>query len=328
MGYGKDIYEKAQAELSRRRQRSFTEAKRRRERIHTELPRTAELEAQLVHTGAAAARAVLRGGDTKAALTKLKDENLAIQTELRSVLAEKGYKPDDLEEKYVCEKCRDKGYVDGIMCDCMKALLRSLAYQEVNSRSPLPLENSSFENFELRYYSDAPTQDGRIPKKQMTLIYDACRRYADDFKKNSPSILMSGGTGLGKTHLSLAIASKVIDKGFGVIYGSTPDFITMLERESFSRNGERSMHERLEECDLLILDDLGTEFSNSFTKSAIYNLINARLTREKPTIISTNLTLQQLSAAYSERLVSRLIGDNSFYLFMGDDIRIQRKRGF
>ncbi len=325
MGYGKDIYEKARAQLDMRRQQAFTEAQARRARIHSELPETAELEAQLIRTGTAAARAVLQGGDTKSVLEKLRDDNLAIQAKLRMTLAEKGYTPDDLEEKYFCEKCRDKGYIDGKMCTCMKTLLRNIAYSEVNARSPLPLERSRFTNFDLTYYSDMPNRTGGVPRKQMAHVFDKCRSYAENFTKTSPSILMEGGTGLGKTHLSLAIAAAVIDKGYGVIYGSVPDLIAILEKESFSRDSDREMHDRLEQCDLLILDDLGTEFSNSFTKSTIYNLINARIAREKPTIINTNLTLPELKTRYSDRLVSRLVGDNLYLSFIGDDIRLLRK---
>lgn len=327
MGYGKEIYEKADLELQMRRQRAFTDAERRRGRIYEELPETKELEDKLVHTGTAAARAVLNGGDTKAALEKLKDENLAIQARLREVLAKKGYTPADLEEKYMCEKCRDKGYIDGKMCGCMKTLLRTAAYSEVNSRSPLPLENSSFRNFELRYYSDNSPNGGLTPYRQMTHVLESCRDYARNFTSSSGSILMEGGTGLGKTHLSLAIAREIIDKGYGVIYGSAPDLISLLERENFSRDSNHEMQTRLEQCDLLILDDLGTEFSSSFTKAAVYNLINARMIREKPTIISTNLDLAEMKNRYSDRLVSRLVGDNLYLHFSGEDIRIMKKRG-
>ena len=208
----------------------------------------------------------------------------------------------------------------------MKKLLRDTAYNEFNEKSPLSLERSRFENFSLDWYPDRPDANGKNPRKRMEKILAFCRDYAEHFSKSSPSILMEGGTGLGKTHLSLAIAGRVIDRGFGVIYGSAPDILTALKAENSYFNTDHTVLERFEQCDLLIIDDLGTEFPNSFTKSAAYNLLNARLAREKPTIISTNLTIPEMKSSYSDRLVSRIIGENEHLPFIGDDIRIAKKK--
>lgn len=326
MGYGKEIYDKANAELNRRRQKAFTDAEKRRETIYAELPRVRELENKLARTGIAAAKAVFTGGDTQEQLTRLRDENLRIQGEIRLLLGSKGWIPLDLEEQYLCPECKDKGYIDGRMCGCMKKLLRDTAYSEFNKKSPLSLEKSRFENFSLEWYSDQPDANGKIARRRMENNFNFCKKYADNFTSSSKSVLMEGGTGLGKTHLSLAIAGRVIDRGFGVIYGSAPDLLTMLKAENSYYNTDHSVLERLEQCDLLIIDDLGTEFPNSFTKSAAYNLLNARLAREKPTIINTNLTLGEMKRNYSDRLMSRLVGDNEYLTFIGEDVRIARKR--
>ncbi|MBQ1546424.1 MAG: ATP-binding protein [Clostridia bacterium] len=326
MGYGKEIYAKAENALSIRRQRAMTDADARRERIYSEMPDVRELEMTIAHTGVSTAKAIFAGGDAREQLIKLRDENLKTQTRLRAVLASHGYTPEDLEERWFCPSCKDKGYYDGRMCGCMKQLLRDIAYSELNSMSPLPLEQSRFDTFSLEWYSDRPDATGHVPRKRMENIYRYCIKYAEGFGKNSETLLMDGGTGLGKTHLSLAIARRVLERGFGVIYGSAPDLLTALEREQFSRDSDYSVLERLEQCDLLIFDDLGTEFSKSFTKAAVYNLLNSRLTRRRATIINTNMTLSELSREYSDRLISRLIGENTRLNFVGDDVRIAKKR--
>ena len=137
---------------------------------------------------------------------------------------------------------------------------------------------------------------------------------------------MEGGTGLGKTHLSLAIAKTVIEKGFGVIYGSVPAILRELEQEHFSKGSELKTKKSLESCDLLILDDLGTEFANQFTKAVVYNLINTRMIMSKPTIINTNLSLAEIKDLYSDRLVSRIIGEHIYLEFIGKDIRLIKRK--
>ncbi len=324
MGYSKEIYDKVEAELSRRRSRSADEADVRREKIYEDLPRVREIEMQLARTGVTAAKAVLKGGDTKAELERLRDENLRLQNELKVVLVSGGYTAADLEEKHICPKCADYGYIDGKMCDCMKKLLRDAAYKELNAVSPLAL--SRFETFDLKYYSDKPDDNGNIPAARMRKILSFCKSYAERFSPKDRSILMEGGTGLGKTHLSLAIARRVIDRGFGVIYCSSPNILSVLEREHFSRGVTDDTQARLVECDLLIIDDLGSEFATQFTSVTMYNLINTRLSQGKPCIINTNLSLSELKSRYSERFVSRLIGENIYFEFIGEDVRIQKAR--
>ncbi len=324
MGYSKEIYDKVESELSRRRTRSADEADARREEIYAKLPRVREIEQLLAKTGVSAAKSVLKGGDTKAELTRLRDENLRLQNELKIVLVSGGYNAADLEEKHVCPKCADRGYVDGKMCDCMKKLLRNEAYRELNAISPLSL--SKFETFDLRYYSNKPDSDGNIPATRMKKIFSFCRGYAEKFSPRGRSILMAGGTGLGKTHLSLAIAQRVIDRGFGVIYCSSPNILSVLEREHFSRGVTSDTKARLDECDLLIVDDLGSEFATQFTNVTMYNLINTRLSQGKPCIINTNLSIADLQKRYSERFVSRLIGENIYFEFIGEDVRIQKAK--
>lgn len=324
MGYGKEIHIKAEERLSRRRQKATYDAENRREKIYKQIPRVKEIEAMLTRTGIAAAKAVIAGSDTKSELIRLKDENLKLQGELKVLLVQNGYTLADLEEQYICPMCKDRGYIDGKMCQCMKTLLRDIAFQELNSLSPLAL--SSFDTFNLNYYSNTPDKDGNVPRARLEKFYNFCKSYAERFNGTGKSILMEGGTGLGKTHLSLAIAQRVIDRGFGVIYCSAPNILHVLEKEHFSRDPISKTLRHLEDCDLLILDDLGTEFTTQFTTSCIYNLINTRISREKPTIVNTNLSLYELKKVYSERFVSRMIGEHIYLEFIGEDVRIVKRR--
>lgn len=324
MGYSREIYDKANEILSRRRQKAFYDAERRRDEIYTKLPQVREIEKQLSKTGFSAAKAVVSGKDTKTELLKLRDENLRLQGELKTLLLNNNYRPEDLEEQYQCSMCSDKGYIDGKMCSCMKILLRDVAFNELNSLSPLSL--SSFETFSLDYYDNTPNSSGCVPRTRMGNIYNFCKDYAENFRPVNKSILMEGGTGLGKTHLSLAIARRVIERGFGVIYASTPNILAVLEREHFSRDAERKTLRHLESCDLLILDDLGTEFSTHFTSSTVYNLLNTRMAREKATIVNTNLSIYELKKTYSDRLVSRIAGEHIYFEFIGEDVRIRKRK--
>lgn len=324
MGYSREIYDKAEDTLSKRRQKAFYDAEYRREEIYKKLPRVREIERQITHTGLAAAKAVISGNDTKSELIRLRDENLKLQGELKVLLNNNGFRPEDLEEQYKCSICKDKGYIDGKMCSCMKTLLRDIAFKELNALSPLSL--SSFDAFSLDYYSDKPDNNGNIPRKRLEKIYNFCKDYSENFSGSDKSILMEGGTGLGKTHLSLAIARRVIERGYGVIYCSVPNILAVLEKEHFSRDASRTTLRHLESCDLLILDDLGTEFSTHFTTTSIYNLINSRMAREKATIVNTNLPLAEVKKNYSDRLVSRIIGDHIYFTFIGQDVRIVKRK--
>ena len=245
----------------------------------------------------------------------------------KAILQENGFTRADIEPQYTCPKCEDTGYVDGRMCACHRALLRQIAYENLNRISPLTL--STFEEFSLDYYSNEPINGTRSDREQMRYILEYCRRYADTLQKDSGNLFFTGATGLGKTHLSLAIASAAIDKGFGVVYGTAQNFAIALERERFARPEDNvgDTLELLNDCDLLIIDDLGMEISSSYITSMIYNVIDTRIMLKKPTIISSNLSMQELEKRYNERFVSRVLGFYDRMPFRGKDIRAKRKFG-
>ena len=322
MGYSKEIYDKVQKELYDIKMEAVDELNRKKDILYNRFPEAAEIEKQLSATAIKAARAVISGANSKDELLKLRQTTKNLRERLTQILKSVNLPENYLELNYRCKKCSDEGYIDGIMCDCMKKMMKKEVYNELNKMSPLEL--SSFENFSLDFYSDTPQPNSELtPKKRMAKILEFCKKYASQFKKNSPSLLMTGSTGLGKTHLSLAIAKEVIEKGFGVIYGSAQNIISKVEKEKFRgyQNSSDETERHYIDCDLLIIDDLGTEYLTSFSSAAIYNIVNSRIMMNKPTIISTNLSMKELEKNYSQRMVSRIIGNNIRLEFLGSDIR-------
>lgn len=328
MGYNEKTKRRAADVLRGRKLSAESKAEQRRERIYNEIPEARQFEAQLSVLGTGAARTFIKGGDVETALTKLKNESLRIQSEYEKLLLAHGYTLSDLEPHYFCEKCGDTGYCEQdnktVMCDCLKTAMTEAACEELNRNSPLKL--STFEDFNLKYYSmDIDDRYPRSPYDQMSKILAYCKSYAADFSLNSPNLFMRGKTGLGKTHLSLAIANEVIKKGYGVIYAPAPKIVSALEKEQFAREKVVSDENVFEDCDLLIVDDLGTEFSTQFSKTALYNLFNDRLLSGKPVIINTNCELTELEELYSQRFVSRIMGEAVRLDFFGTDVRILKK---
>ena len=328
MGYSNSVYKAASDTLHERRLNAEKAAERRKEEVYKKFPRVKELEKQISVGGIKTARAVLAGGDVKDAVSKLRDQNLAMQAEVKRILTDNGYPANYFEPKYFCKKCEDKGYCDingkTVRCSCMKSALVTCACAELNRYAPLSL--STFESFDLEYYDKSINPEVKTsPYEHMSKIFRHCQNYADNFSKNSESILMSGKTGLGKTHLSLAIANEVIKKGYGVVYASAPQIISKLEKEYFSSDKDDSLFSMLVDCDLLIIDDLGTEFYSQFAVSQFYNLFNSRMLSNEPIIINTNLTITELREKYTDRFVSRICGNARQLDFLGRDIRIRRR---
>lgn len=321
MGYSREIFEEVQNKLYKIRNNAWEDVAKKKEILYKRFPLAEEIEKKLASTAIESARAVLSGGDSRSELIKLRLKNKELRSELKEILASVNLPEDYLEVVHKCKKCSDEGFVDGIMCECMKEMLKKESYNRLNSMSPLEL--SSFENFSLDYYSDVVSDgNSQSPRKRMSLILEFCKKYADNFSKRSPGLLLTGGTGLGKTHLSLSIAREVINKGFGVIYGSAQNIVSKMENEKFRNYQSSDESERhYIDCDLLIVDDLGTEYTTAFSSAAIYNIINSRIMMSKPTIISTNLTMKDMEKSYTYRMVSRVIGNNIRLEFLGSDIR-------
>ncbi|MBQ1815435.1 MAG: ATP-binding protein [Ruminococcus sp.] len=330
MGYSKSVYHAARELLADRKQTAEQKARRRTEEIYAKLPRVRELEKQISTAGIRAARAVVEGESSSVRLEKLRDENLALQRELSELLKSNGYSESATEPDYSCKKCGDTGFVESngktVMCQCFKQALYKCACDELNRTAPLSL--STFDSFSVDLYDkNTDPEYGLSPQKHMSKVLAFCKSYAEGFDKNSRSLLMTGRTGLGKTHLSLAIANEVIKKGFGVIYVSAPILMNRLEAAHFSKtdDNDAELLNVLYDCDLLIIDDLGTEFTTQFSVSTLYNIFNSRLLSGKPVIINTNLDLIALEKLYSERFVSRICGNAQKLTFIGKDIRVKKR---
>lgn len=321
MSYSEQIIDKAKKEIAERRKNAEYDAKQRRDELVTACPELEEIEREIAKAGLDAIRAISMGANAQEYIKNLAKKNLEQQQHRKDILNSLGVDEDFLEVKYTCPICEDKGIVDGKRCECFKTLLKKYAYDELCKATPIKL--SSFNGFRLDFYPEQPdAMTGVSPRKRMTEVLNYCRTWADDFDTKAPSVLMYGATGLGKTHLSLAMAKTAIDKGYGVVYGSTQNLISRLEREKFGRSNDGDTTEQsLLECDLLILDDLGAEFTTSFTISSLYNIINTRMMTNLPVIINTNLSVDEIETKYTQRISSRIIGEYTPIEFFGRDIR-------
>ena len=316
MAYSKETYKKAEQELAQRRSRALAEREEHHRIAVETAPEILEAEEKMSRAGLATIKAIGMGAaDAKEYIQKLSEINLEAQAQRRLLLKSNGFPEDWLDVHYTCKKCEDKGFVSGIMCGCFKELLKSIEYEKLCSK--LPVGNCRFDNFKLDYYPDGA---GTSPKKRMESVLNYCKAYAADFSRRSPSLLLYGKTGLGKTHLSLAIAGNAVEEGYGVIYSSAQNLFNKLEKDKFGK-ADANTEEAILDCDLLIIDDLGAEFTTQFTVSALYNIVNSRELEGKPTIISTNLMPEQLTKAYGERIASRILSNYVMLYFDGSDIR-------
>ncbi|MBP5432839.1 ATP-binding protein [Ruminococcus sp.] len=314
-----EIFDKAQAIITNRRMKAESENEARIRDVNEKIPQIREINEVLFNTGKELISIISngKGKDVSQKIEQLKQYNLGAQTMSRKILLENGYPEDYLDMHYTCPKCCDRGYNGSKFCDCLKTLCGKLAADELNRSSQLKL--SSFESFSLSYYSGENYQ-------AMKNILEYTKQYAATFSENSKSILMFGHTGLGKTHLSLAIANAVLEKGYGVIYDSAINILRNIEKEHFSYEHSSEMIDLVMNTDLLILDDIGTEYESAFYNATIYNIINTRLNCGKPSIISTNLDFEGISRRYDKRVMSRIVSMYSCLEFKGEDVRLQKRK--
>ena len=235
---------------------------------------------------------------------------------------EEGY----LDDSPICDRCGGSGYVCASMCECLAELCRQEQKKELTF---LNVGRENFDQFRLDYYPDRiDPKLGVNIRSVMEKTYQTCRKYAYGFTEKSGNLLFSGDTGLGKTFLSACIARTVADRGYSVVYESAGHLFSKLERAKFSADEQaREESKKYNDCDLLIVDDLGTEMPGQFTTAALYSLVNDRLLAGKAMIVSTNLTVDDLSRRYSPQIASRLRGSFTRVAFLGDDIRVKKNWG-
>ena len=324
MGLDEKHYVYAHQMLERRRMDNLNVEVQRRQQIYREIPDYATLEAALSSTAVRLIPLLLDPSEeARQGIVALRHENLDIQNKMSELLKNHGYEKSFLEPLYSCSVCKDQGTVDGQWCDCFKRLVYNSAAQELNERSPLKL--CDFDSFRLDLYPETvEPQLSATQRSIMTKNYEICKTFAETFDKNGEGLLMLGGTGLGKTHLSLAIANRSIQRGFSTLYCSVPELLRTLEREQFGKESGDTMA-LLMSCDLLILDDLGAELSNERNISMIYEIINVRMNRSLSMVVSTNLSAKQIQQRYSDRIWSRLFSLRGL-IFCGTDNRLKLAR--
>lgn len=298
----------------------------RRENIFRRQPRLRQIDMELRSTmSRIIANALRRGTDPRPAVDCLRDENLSLQQEKRDLLMAMNLPEDALDAKPACALCGDSGYRGGAVCRCLKQYYAQEQQKELSRM--LDLGNQSFDTFSLDWYPDRYDSNiGCSPREHMEIIYDACAGYAHQFGRKPANLLLFGAPGLGKTFLSAAIAREVSGEGYSVVYDTAAHIFERFETQKFGREeGAESDVERILSCDLLILDDLGTEMTTAFVQSALYQIINTRLMEKKSTILSTNLMPGEIARRYSAQIASRIEGEYQLLPFFGEDIRKLKK---
>ena len=328
MAYDGRIMQRALARFDEDKQRRGAQLEQRRRTAYARAPRLAEIDTELQGTmSRIISSALARGTDPLPAIRVLRDENLQLQRERVQLLASLGYPAAWLEEKPACTQCGDTGYVQGGVCPCLRAYYAREQLAELSRL--LPLGEDSFETFSFDWY-DSTVQPafGVSPRENMERNFDVCRDYAYQFDRGGGNLLLSGGTGLGKTFLSACIARVVSENGFSVVYDTAASVFSRFEDAKFRRDdGGSEDADRCMKCDLLILDDLGTEMTTAFVQSALYQIVNGRLMEKRATIISTNLAPEEIGSRYGRSVLSRLEGDYEILPFFGEDIRrLKRER--
>lgn len=312
--YSYTNYQKAKEIIETRRLGAIATADRRNEEVRERSARIAEIDRELTGTGLLLFKTACGGGN----IEEIKKRNLALMEERRKALTELGLPEDYTDLKYTCPACSDSGFVDTRMCSCLRELLVKMNIE--SSGMGKLIEKQTFENFDLAWYNASPDEERRMAHNLKT-----AKDFAKSFGKKQQNLLLIGSTGTGKTHISTAIAGRVIKGGFDVLYDSAQNIVASFEQDRFHSGygAQESQSAKYMECDLLIVDDLGTEFVNQFTVSCLYNLINTRQNQGRSTIISTNLSAEELAAKYEGRIYSRIIGcDYKVLFFTGKDHRI------
>lgn len=320
----------AKVALAERVGRLEAERARRRRAVYAKRPRVQEIDRTLRTLVIEAAAAALRHGeDPAAAIAALSETSQALQEERALELTAAGFPSDWLDEKPFCEKCGDTGYDGTALCACLTALYREKQAESLSSL--LRLGDATFDSFDLSWYDDTPDPVyGVSSRANMEVVYETCVQYARRFGRQRGNLFLCGPPGLGKTFLSACIARVVSESGYSVVYDTAGAVFSRFEEEKFGKSDDpgavRAQLRRYLECDLLILDDLGTEMTTAYTISVLYELVNTRLITGKKTVINSNLTFGEMHGRYSEQIMSRLEGEYDVLRFYGTDIRRLKKQ--
>lgn len=326
MSYDKSLAAAVAAQFEAKKQKRQSLLSGRRSLLYSEIPELKDIENEIALISFSVFRRVTGGYDPSAAAKEIHDRSLELCQKRDSLLKKAGYDKSFLNPPYDCPLCKDEGFLDDSYCSCFKKKLTEAVFAESNLAS---FSSNSFDKFELSWYPESMEGTDENPREIMKCIFDECKKFAEGFNENTTdNLLLTGPSGVGKTFLSSCIANTLISQDVSVIYQTAGVVFSLMEKIKFSKAPEPADQytaNRITECDLLILDDLGAEFITEFSVTELFRIINTRLLSGKKTIINTNLSLGDIKHIYSERTLSRLIGSYNILKFYGDDIRMLKK---
>ncbi|MDO4599425.1 MAG: ATP-binding protein [[Ruminococcus] gnavus] len=325
MGLKNSQYQAIMREYEQKQLRNHDILTQHYEEVYRQLPEFKSLDDSISILSVQYGKRLLNGDEK--AISSLKEELSILRASKQELLKSSGFPADYLDPVYDCPDCKDTGYIGNQKCHCFKKAIINLLYEQSNLKEILAREN--FDTFSLDYYS-TNFVDPRSGRSSRQVIEDAlriCRNFADTFGTDFQNLFLYGDVGVGKTFLSNCIAKALMDKEYSVLYFSASKFFSILAKHTFDKNDvdAQNMFELIYHCDLLIIDDLGTEYTNNFIASQFFTCINERLLNRRSTLISTNLSLDTLADLYTERSFSRITSNYIMLKLIGDDIRIKKK---
>ena len=308
-----------------KRRNAVRERDRRREAVYAALPEAARIDEEIASAAIRAARSRIAHREENS--PSLSDTIERLKAKRAALLAAAGFPPDALEIRYECPLCQDTGFIDGKKCVCFREAETALLYDRYHLGNILEKEN--FAHFSFDWYSDTIIDEktGCSARIYAQDAYEKARRTAERIGTPDNNLFIHGNTGLGKTFLTHCIAKEALDRSVSALYFTASELVSLLSDAAFGRGEFPGFSDRMVlGCDLLIIDDLGTELTNSFVNSQLFRCINERILHDRSTVISTNLSLEEFRETYSERIFSRVISHYSIVKLIGSDIRLQKKR--
>ncbi|NLB82195.1 MAG: ATP-binding protein [Clostridiaceae bacterium] len=322
--YMNNIYDEINREYTAIRELNKNKQEKAIEQIYRKIPRIKKIDEQISEIALGVAADVIKGGiNPNRTIRKMQTDIKSLTDEKTRLLINANYPTNIMDEIFCCEVCKDKGYFDGNRCKCYLQKRNALLQKYSNIKM---CSNSSFEKFSIELFSDDKDKKyGVSPRENMRSVYNIALSFANGEEGAAKNLLFYGATGLGKTFTSDCIAKRYIDQGKTVFYMSAPKMFSIFEDYKFGRNTSEETQRIISSvtsAQLLIIDDLGTEFRNSYSDSILFDVINSRIIEQSPMIISTNLSIKDLKHIYSERICSRILGNFNVVLFFGDDLRL------
>lgn len=325
MSLSNSQYDEIQRQYDAKQLRSQHVLQERKSQLYRKYPRLKELESLTASASVRRAKQLLDGDGT--ALASLKQELDGYRRERSGILKNAGVDEQYFKPPYTCPDCQDTGYIGAKRCHCFEQAAIDLVYTQSNIRHILQEEN--FSRYSFEYYSDTRRNEatGLTPRETARKAVAEARLFIRQFDTEFSNLFLYGDTGTGKTFLSNCIARELLDTGHSVIYFTAFGLFDILEKNKFQKDSQAAASmQHIFDCDLLIIDDLGTEMANTFTISQLFLCLNERILRKKSTIISTNLGFDQLHGIYSERIFSRIVSSYTMIKLFGDDIRLQKRK--